>query len=185
MFATSAIRRLRASRRTGDHYPDRAGLGFRTRVGRNGSTSCRQRKRSSERSGASRREAEQATELVRLRERSEPLDWRLDQTTDSELVHGNAFHAELDNEEARERLFAALDAAERSDSHPALHRPSERLHRKTRREAHPTGKGGRRGSLHGRRSLLRRGGARPRESTHPIAATKRLTSRRWRSIPSR
>jgi len=113
MFATSAIRRLRGR-----------GVPVTTILTSRGSASAQSRAErvdvmspaeALERAlGGFTGEAEQATELVRLRERSEPLDWRLDQTTDSELVHGNAFHAELDNQEARERLFAALDAAERS-----------------------------------------------------------------------
>ena len=56
-------------------------------------------------------EAEQAAKLLRDRERVDPLDWRLDQTTESRLVPGNSFHAELDNEQARRRLFAAIDGA--------------------------------------------------------------------------
>ena len=59
-------------------------------------------------------EAEQAAELLRQRAQSAPLDWRLDLTTGSKLVPGNAFHAELDNERARERLFQLLDEAESS-----------------------------------------------------------------------
>jgi phosphatidylserine/phosphatidylglycerophosphate/cardiolipin synthase-like enzyme len=56
-------------------------------------------------------ETEQAAQLVRDRESSSPLDWRLDQTTESHLVGGNSFHAELDNEKARHRLFAAFEQA--------------------------------------------------------------------------
>jgi phosphatidylserine/phosphatidylglycerophosphate/cardiolipin synthase-like enzyme len=56
-------------------------------------------------------EAEQAAQLLRDRASSSPIDWRLDQTTESRLVAGNSFHAELDNEEARKRLFAAFDEA--------------------------------------------------------------------------
>jgi phosphatidylserine/phosphatidylglycerophosphate/cardiolipin synthase-like enzyme len=56
-------------------------------------------------------EIEQAAQLLRDRARSNPLDWRLDQTTESRLVQGNSFHAELDNEKARKRLFAALEEA--------------------------------------------------------------------------
>jgi len=54
---------------------------------------------------------EQAGALLRARERSSMLDWRLDQMTDSVLVQGNSFHAELDNEAARNRLFDAIDQA--------------------------------------------------------------------------
>jgi phosphatidylserine/phosphatidylglycerophosphate/cardiolipin synthase-like enzyme len=57
-------------------------------------------------------EIEQATQLLRDRASSNPLDWRLDQTTESHLVQGNSFHAELDNEKARRRLFAAFDEAD-------------------------------------------------------------------------
>ena len=56
-------------------------------------------------------EIEQAAQLVRDRATSTPLDWRLDQTTESRLVQGNSFHAELDNAQARERLFAAFEEA--------------------------------------------------------------------------
>jgi len=56
-------------------------------------------------------EAKQAAALLREREGKSRLDWRLDQTTDSVLVPGNSFHAELDNELARLRLFEALDEA--------------------------------------------------------------------------
>ena len=56
-------------------------------------------------------ETRRARELMRLRGESSPLDWRLDQTTDSTLVEGNSFHAELDNERARRRLFEVIDHA--------------------------------------------------------------------------
>ena len=61
--------------------------------------------------GAFVEEFEQAAQLLRDRESSSPLNWRLDQTTASHLVHGNSFHAELDNERARRRLFEALEEA--------------------------------------------------------------------------
>jgi phosphatidylserine/phosphatidylglycerophosphate/cardiolipin synthase-like enzyme len=61
--------------------------------------------------GAFGPEVEQAAQLLRDRASSNPLDWRLDQTTESRLVQGNSFHAELDNHKARERLFAAFEAA--------------------------------------------------------------------------
>lgn len=56
----------------------------------------------------------QARELVESRAEKSLLDWRLDQTTDSTLVAGNSFHAELDNERARLRLFDVIDGAARS-----------------------------------------------------------------------
>jgi phosphatidylserine/phosphatidylglycerophosphate/cardiolipin synthase-like enzyme len=56
-------------------------------------------------------ETEQAAQLLRDRANSNPLDWRLDQTTESRLVPGNSFHAELDNKKAREHLFAAFEEA--------------------------------------------------------------------------
>jgi phosphatidylserine/phosphatidylglycerophosphate/cardiolipin synthase-like enzyme len=56
-------------------------------------------------------EIEQAAQLLRDRASSNPLDWRLDQTTESRLVHGNWFHAELDNAIARQRLLAAFEEA--------------------------------------------------------------------------
>ena len=61
--------------------------------------------------GAFSPEAEQAAKLLRDRAKSNPLDWRLDQTTESRLVQGNSFHAELDNKKARESLLAAFDEA--------------------------------------------------------------------------
>jgi phosphatidylserine/phosphatidylglycerophosphate/cardiolipin synthase-like enzyme len=71
-------------------------------------------------------EAEQAAQLLRDREGTNPLDWRLDQTTESTLVEGNSFHAELDNDKARERLFAAFEQA-RSTIHIQFYivRPSD------------------------------------------------------------
>ncbi len=70
-------------------------------------------------------EERQAEQLLHDRDRSSPLDWRLDQTTDSRLVSGNSFHAELDNHRARLRLFDAIDQA-RSSIHVQLYivRPS-------------------------------------------------------------
>jgi phosphatidylserine/phosphatidylglycerophosphate/cardiolipin synthase-like enzyme len=56
-------------------------------------------------------ENQQAERLLSERAKSSPLDWRLDQTTESKLVQGNSFHAELDNGEARRRLFAAFEEA--------------------------------------------------------------------------
>jgi len=56
-------------------------------------------------------EMEQAAQLLHDRANSNPLDWRLDQTTQSRLIPGNSFHAELDNAEARRRLLAAFDEA--------------------------------------------------------------------------
>ncbi|MDH3201342.1 MAG: phosphatidylserine/phosphatidylglycerophosphate/cardiolipin synthase family protein [Myxococcales bacterium] len=61
--------------------------------------------------GAFGPEVEQATQLLRDKASSDPLDWRLDQTTESRLVSGNSFHAELDNEQARRRLFASFEEA--------------------------------------------------------------------------
>ena len=61
--------------------------------------------------GAFAAEIEQAAKLLQDRANSEPLDWRLDQTTESRLVPGNSFHAELDNGEARRRLLSAFDEA--------------------------------------------------------------------------
>ncbi|MGB7477401.1 MAG: phosphatidylserine/phosphatidylglycerophosphate/cardiolipin synthase family protein, partial [Polyangiales bacterium] len=57
-------------------------------------------------------EIEQGAKLLEDRAHSNALDWRLDQTTDSKLVPGNSFHAELDNGEARRRLLAAFDEAQ-------------------------------------------------------------------------
>ncbi len=70
-------------------------------------------------------EKTQASKLLRDRDASDPLNWRLDQTTDSTLVQGNAFHVELDNEAARRRLFASFEEA-RSSIHLQVYivRPS-------------------------------------------------------------
>ncbi|NND30636.1 MAG: phosphatidylserine/phosphatidylglycerophosphate/cardiolipin synthase family protein [Myxococcales bacterium] len=57
-------------------------------------------------------EVEQAAKLLEDRANSDPLDWRLDQTTDSKLMTGNSFHAELDNGLARRSLLAAFDEAQ-------------------------------------------------------------------------
>ncbi len=56
-------------------------------------------------------EVEQAAQLLRDKAGSSPLDWRLDQTTESRLVPGNSFHAELDNQRARRRLFGSFEGA--------------------------------------------------------------------------
>jgi len=56
-------------------------------------------------------EATQAAEMLRARESMPPLDWKLDQTTGSVRVPGNTFHAELDNQAARQRFFDVLDQA--------------------------------------------------------------------------
>lgn len=71
-------------------------------------------------------ELKQAAQLLHDRSLSNPLDWRLDQTTESRLVRGNAFHAELDNGKARRRLFAAFEEAS-STIHMQLYmvRPSD------------------------------------------------------------
>jgi phosphatidylserine/phosphatidylglycerophosphate/cardiolipin synthase-like enzyme len=76
--------------------------------------------------GAFAAELKQAAELLRQRKDSNPLDWRLDQTTESRLVCGNAFHAELDNGKARRQLFAAFEQAS-STIHIQLYmvRPSD------------------------------------------------------------
>lgn len=71
-------------------------------------------------------ELKQAAQLLHDRSVSNSLDWRLDQTTESRLVRGNAFHAELDNGRARRRLFAAFEEAS-STIHMQLYmvRPSD------------------------------------------------------------
>jgi phosphatidylserine/phosphatidylglycerophosphate/cardiolipin synthase-like enzyme len=56
-------------------------------------------------------ELEQAAKLLRDRATTDPLNWRLDQTTGSHLVLGNSFFAELDNGKARQRLFSAFEEA--------------------------------------------------------------------------
>lgn len=61
--------------------------------------------------GAFGAEHEQAAQLLRDRAKASPLDWRLDQTTGSQLIAGNSFYAELDNGKARQRLFEAFDEA--------------------------------------------------------------------------
>ncbi|MEZ4450332.1 MAG: phosphatidylserine/phosphatidylglycerophosphate/cardiolipin synthase family protein [Nannocystaceae bacterium] len=55
-----------------------------------------------------------ARELVRAREAADPLAWRLDILSASAPVAGNHCEVELDNRRARERIFAAIDGAERS-----------------------------------------------------------------------
>jgi phosphatidylserine/phosphatidylglycerophosphate/cardiolipin synthase-like enzyme len=125
MFAKTAIRRLRAkgvpvttilTQRDDDSAETRA---ERVSVVSPPTLSARLTK------GELRIEEQQAAQLLRDRKRSNPLDWRLDQTTESRLVQGNAFHAELDNHQARLRLFDAIDHA-RSSIHVQLYivRPS-------------------------------------------------------------
>ncbi|MCB9595353.1 MAG: phosphatidylserine/phosphatidylglycerophosphate/cardiolipin synthase family protein [Sandaracinaceae bacterium] len=63
------------------------------------------------RSTGLRAEVEQAARLVEGKRGSGRLDWYLDQTTGSRRVEGCAFHAELDNRLARERLFEAIEGA--------------------------------------------------------------------------
>jgi len=125
MFAKTAIRRLRAkgvpvttilTERDDDSEQTRA---ERVRVVSPATMASRLA------GGEIAEEERQARQLLEDREHSTSLDWRLDQTTESRLVPGNAFHAELDNHEARRRLFAAIDEA-RSSIHIQLYivRPS-------------------------------------------------------------
>ncbi len=110
MFATSAIRRLR-----GHGVPVTSVLTLRdtdSEQTRRGNIDVMSPKEGLERAlGGFAKQKEEATKLLRARANSTALDWRLDQMSDSVLVHGNAFHAELDNEAARNRLFEALDRA--------------------------------------------------------------------------
>lgn len=111
MFATTAIRRLRAkgvpvttilsSRDADPEEPNRERVSVMTPA------SVLRRARG----GGFDAEVEQAAELLRDRARANPLDWRLDQTTESRLVPGNSFFAELDNGKARRRLLEAFDEA--------------------------------------------------------------------------
>ena len=112
MFASTAIRRLRAkgvpvttilTEREQDSDKD-----FAEEV----SVITPATARSRALAGAFATEIEQAAKLLRDRANSNPLDWRLDQTTESTLVAGNSFHAELDNREARLRLLAAFEEAQ-------------------------------------------------------------------------
>ena len=113
MFASSAIRRLRAR-----GVPVTSILTLRgspSQASRSERVDVMSPDEALERAlGGFAAEAEQAAELVRLRAQRDPLDLRLDQTTTSELVPGNSFHAELDNLRARERIFTVLDAAQHS-----------------------------------------------------------------------
>lgn len=61
--------------------------------------------------GALDREVHRAEAMMRRRNETDRLTWRLDQTTGSTLVPDNRFHAELDNERARKSLFDAIDSA--------------------------------------------------------------------------
>jgi phosphatidylserine/phosphatidylglycerophosphate/cardiolipin synthase-like enzyme len=111
MFASTAIRRLRAkgvpvttilTERDDDSDESRAEQVSVMKP----STALRRAL-----SGTFGAEVEQAARLLRDRASSNPLDWRLDQTTESRLVAGNSFHAELDNGKARRGLFDALEEA--------------------------------------------------------------------------
>jgi phosphatidylserine/phosphatidylglycerophosphate/cardiolipin synthase-like enzyme len=110
MFASSAIRRLRAR-----GVPVTSVLTEReddSNRSREGNVRVMSPREAVDRALAGfAPEVEQAAALLRAREESSPLDWRLDQTTDSVRVPGNTFHVELDNRAARERLFEALDRA--------------------------------------------------------------------------
>jgi len=112
MFASTAIRRLRAKGvpvttilTERDEHPDES-LAEQVSV----MTPVTALKRAL--AGAFTVETERSAKLLGDRARSNPLDWRLDQTTDSKLVPGNSFHAELDNGEARRRLLAAFDESQ-------------------------------------------------------------------------
>jgi phosphatidylserine/phosphatidylglycerophosphate/cardiolipin synthase-like enzyme len=58
--------------------------------------------------------AKRAAALLEVKAESEPLDFVLDETTGSRRIGGCAFHAELDNHRARERLFEAIEGARRT-----------------------------------------------------------------------
>lgn len=60
------------------------------------------------------RERELAAAFVAARAQADPLGWRLDQSTTSRSIVGNAVVAELDNRRARERLFQLIDDARSS-----------------------------------------------------------------------
>jgi phosphatidylserine/phosphatidylglycerophosphate/cardiolipin synthase-like enzyme len=55
-----------------------------------------------------------ARQFVAAHREADPITWRLDQATGTKLVHGNRFHAELDNARARARLFEMIDTAQSS-----------------------------------------------------------------------
>jgi phosphatidylserine/phosphatidylglycerophosphate/cardiolipin synthase-like enzyme len=55
-----------------------------------------------------------ARQFVDSHRTTDPITWRLDQATGTKLVHGNRFHAELDNARARTRLFELIDGAQSS-----------------------------------------------------------------------
>lgn len=55
-----------------------------------------------------------ATVFCARRAATDPLTWRLDEGTDTRLVTGNDLSPEFDNRMARDRVFALVDAAERS-----------------------------------------------------------------------
>lgn len=59
-------------------------------------------------------ERELVERFLAARAVSDPMTWRLDQATGSQLVLGNAVIAELDNQRARERLFELIDGANSS-----------------------------------------------------------------------
>jgi phosphatidylserine/phosphatidylglycerophosphate/cardiolipin synthase-like enzyme len=113
MFATSAIRRLRGRGvpvtsvlTERDPDSDRAAAERVSVFSREDAVGLKP--------GDLHAEFQQAKEFFERRSESDLLDWRLDQTTDSTLVAGNSFHAELDNERARNRLFKVIDEATRS-----------------------------------------------------------------------
>jgi phosphatidylserine/phosphatidylglycerophosphate/cardiolipin synthase-like enzyme len=114
MFASTAIRRLRAK-----------GVPVTTIITTRAESSERPRAEQVEvitpaiatrraLAGAFESQKEQADALLRARASADPLDWCLDQTTESTLVEGNRFHVELDNEAARRRLFGSIEEASTS-----------------------------------------------------------------------
>ena len=110
MFATSAIRRLR-----GRGVPITSVLTERetnpARAREEGVSVFSRRDAVRLAEGRFDAEIEQAREFLTRRAHSNLLDWRLDQTTHSTLVADNSFHAELDNERARLRLFEVIAEA--------------------------------------------------------------------------
>ena len=57
---------------------------------------------------------EEAAQFGERRRGTDALTWRLDEGTDTRLVPGNDLAVEFDNRMARDRVFALVDAAERS-----------------------------------------------------------------------
>jgi phosphatidylserine/phosphatidylglycerophosphate/cardiolipin synthase-like enzyme len=111
MFGLTAVRRLRATGVPVTMILSNRTDGFEQDDSKQAQIMTPEEAARRARAGDLTREFDQAARLLRERNATDPLTWRLDQSTGSTLVCGNSFHAELDNARAREALFGAIDSA--------------------------------------------------------------------------